>query len=433
MARGFGQAMGARRRGGQISAFVDLGSSKIATLICQIETGPEGTAAPVIRPLGLSQVRSQGIKAGVITNMAEAEDALRVSVGRAEQAAGVQVETAVVAVSCGRMKSQRFAAHAEVVGQTVSHEDVARAIAGGQAYAARNERLVVHMNPISFRLDGQPCGENPVGLAARRLTVNLHVIAGDPAPLSNVVMLFERAHLRVTSLVPAILAGGIGAITEDERRLGVTVIDLGGGTTSIATFADGELVHVDVMAEGAGQLTLDLARGLQTTLADAERIKALYGSILAVQSHSSDVFSFALAGGGDLATGRASAGEVKDLMLPRLNRLMSRIAELMSASGVGARRDCPVVLTGGGSQLVGLSGFAAECLGRPVRVSSGGSASWDPATEEGRLELDVLAGLPVVTFRNAHGGRTWQTQSGAAEPMPGHYIGRVGRWISTAF
>ncbi|MEO1421460.1 MAG: cell division FtsA domain-containing protein [Pseudomonadota bacterium] len=269
----------------RVIGLLDLGSSKIGCLI--VAVGPSRERVPsrgalthgdvtsaasdetAVRILGVGYTGSRGIKSGVVMDMSAAEACVRTCVAEAETVAGVTINEVHVAVSCGRLASQSFAAHAEVGSAGVQAADISRALAGGQAYARRDGRFLVQMNTIGFRLDGQPCGADPRGLVAQRLTADLTAVTADAAPVQNVFMLMQRCHLSIEQIVPAPLASGLAASRRDERQLGVTVVDIGSGVTTISMFADGELVHVDAIAVGGDRLTYEIAKELQTPLANA--------------------------------------------------------------------------------------------------------------------------------------------------------------------
>ncbi|MBL8565424.1 MAG: cell division protein FtsA [Hyphomicrobiaceae bacterium] len=410
----------------RIVGLLDIGTSKIACLIVALEPrGPAilaGMDTP-FRVLGIGHQRSRGLKAGVITDLDEAEVAVRAAVDQAEHMSGVRLDEVYVSLACGRLKSEVFAANADVANGVVGDGDIARVLDGGRAYAERDGRMLVHMNRVGLRLDGAPGGADPRGLAARRITADLHAVTADDAPVRNVMLLVDRCYLGVAGVIATPHASALAASSVEERRLGVTVIDIGGGVTTIALFADNRFIHAEAIPVGGGHMTFDIARGLQTPLADAERIKALYGSLVLAPSDLHEGFSYPMAGDADGIEGQTTRAVLADILRPRMSSLLGLVQERLQRSGMAPYAGDRVVLTGGSSQLVGIGEHVANVLGRRVRVSGPDAASGVPgglvnpsfATVVGMVA--AVAGEGLVT---ADPGRSMAAQG---------YIGRVGQWL----
>lgn len=411
----------------RILGLLDIGTSKIVCLIVALEaTGPSllaGMATP-FRVLGAAHQRSRGIKAGVITDLDEAEVAVRAAVDQAEHMAGLRLDEVYVSVACGRLKSEVFAANAEVASGVVSGADVARVLEGGRAYAERDGRMLVHMNRVGLRLDGAPGGADPRGLAARRITADLHAVTADDAPVRNVMLLVERCHLAVAGLIASPYASALAASSLEERRLGVTVIDIGGGVTTMALFVDSRFIHAEAIPVGGGHMTYDIARGLQTPLADAERIKALYASVVLAPSDLHEGFAYPLAGDTDGIEGQATRAVLADILRPRVTSMLGLVEERLQRSGMAPFVGDRVVLTGGASQLVGLGEHVANVLGRRVRIAGPDAASGVP----GGLTNPAFATVVGMVAAAAAGEGLVTADSGRAAPAPG-YLGRVGQWL----
>ncbi len=412
------------QRSGRIVGLLDIGSSKIVCLIAALNTGARSGALAGTRVIGLGHTRSRGIKAGVVTDLQQAEEAVRSAVDQAERMSGVRLEDVCVSVACGRLKSQTFAAHAEIDRGVVTTADIGRVMEAGRAFAERDGRSLVHMNRIGFRLDGQQSVQDPRGMTMRRLTADLHTVTADEAPVRNLIMLIERCHLGVSSLVVAPYASALATLSEEERRLGATVVDIGGGSMSIGYFADGQFIHADAIPVGANHITFDIARCLQTPLAEAERIKALYGTLVGAQSDEHEGFSYPLAGEDDGVLQRATKAQLTQIVRPRVSALLGQIAERIAASGWSEYAGGRVVLTGGGAQMVGMGEFAADVLQKPVRIARPAGISGLPqsvcspafSTLVGLLIARVLAEGELVTYKDR-------------EVLAQGYFGRVGQWL----
>jgi len=289
--------------GERLVTLIDVGSSKISCLIVALSPpvasrhqGAVSQAAPAVRVLGLGHQRSRGIKAGVVIDLNEAEQAIRATVSQAERAAGLQVEQVVVSVSCGRLKSHNFAASADLTQSLIEPADIERVMIGARAFAERDGRSLVHLNKIAFRLDGAAGIAEPLGMSCRRLTADVHAVTADEAPLRNLLAAVERGYLSVAGVIAAPYASALACTTPGERQLGVAAIDMGGGITSIAVFVDGHFLYTDAIAVGGTHITYDLARALSTPLAEAERIKTLYGSMTKAHSDANELVSYTAVG-----------------------------------------------------------------------------------------------------------------------------------------
>src|SRR5438477_354163 len=195
-----------------------------------------------VRVLGTGVCPSRGLKSGTIFELHEAEQAVREAVALAEQAAGLAVDSVLLAVACGRLKSSTFTADTNIEGRVVEVADIERLTTAARKHVERDGRTLLHMNCISYRLDGTAGIGHPLGLAGKTLGSDLHAVTADDAPLRNMMHVAERAYLSASALVPAPYASALAATTGEERQLGVLCLDIGAGTTCLATFAQGHLL-----------------------------------------------------------------------------------------------------------------------------------------------------------------------------------------------
>ncbi|MDX2287979.1 MAG: cell division protein FtsA [Hyphomicrobiaceae bacterium] len=408
-----------RSRG--VLGLLDIGTSKNACLIVALDRGAAVAGRPSGRVVGLGHKRSRGIKAGVITDLEHAEQAVRACVGDAERMAGVTLDAVLVAVGCGRIRSQTFAANAEIANGIVADADIARVLSGGHAYVERDGRRLLHMNRIAFRLDGAPGASNPRGMAARRLTADLTAVTADEAPLRNIAVLLDRCFLGLDGFVASPYASALAVTSAEERRLGVTAIDIGAGTTKIGMFVDGHLIAAEVVPVGSDHITYDIARALRTPLAEAERIKALYGTVLFAQSDEHEVFSYPLAD--EEGYYQATKAQLARIVAQRAQSLFGLIEERLDRSGMRHLAGRRFVLTGGGAELVGLAELAANRLREPVRVAGPSGPSGLPQAVRVPAFATVVGLLQAAEeAERAPGG---QELAGAGDG----YLGRVGRWL----
>jgi cell division protein FtsA len=426
MAQAYRTRTGSRRPAvNEVIGVLDIGTSKICCLIATITNPP--------RLLGLGHHRANGITAGMIVDLPAAEHAVRAAVARAEQQAGITLEAVHVAIAGGGLVSDHFAASARVAQGVVGEGDIARLFAGARAYCGRDGRTLVHMNRIAYRLDAATGIQNPRGMAGRTLVGDLHAVTADEGPVRNLQLLIERCFLAPGSLTPAALASARATATMDEMRQGVIVIDIGAGTTKIAVVADGHDIFVDGLPLGGDYLTYGIMGALGTSLAEAERIKVLYGTLIEAGSDDRDVVTYPRLNdepAGELESDlrQTTRAHLRQLIKPRVETLLQQVMEKLVASGMHAYGGSKIVVTGGGAQLVGLPLFASRLCGMSVRVAQPhpllgmGPSACSPtlATAVGLVAAAANPASVAVVDRRRPSGRD-------------DYLGRVGQWLRESF
>ncbi|HEX2840104.1 cell division protein FtsA [Hyphomicrobium sp.] len=422
----------ANRRGAgpkHVIGVLDIGTSKIACLIAAIEPARGAdTSGPPIRILGVGHQRAEGVKGGVIIDLDSAEQAVRATVAQAERMAGVELSEIHIAVSCGRLKSHNFSAKAPVEGGVVRESDLDRVLSAGQAYVEQRGRSLVHLNEVALRIDGAPGSRDPRGMAAHELALDLHAVSADEAPLRNLLMLIGRCYLEVASHVPAPYASALAVTSEDERRLGVTAVDIGAGMTSLAMFAEDRFIHACAMPVGGMQITFDIARALHTPLAEAERIKALYGTVICAPSDEHDGFTFPAAGDEGGIMHHRTKAELAEVIRPRVTAIVHQIRQRLEECAMTAYAGRCLVLTGGTSQLTGLSDLVAAQLGCSVRVASPQAISGLPPALSSSA-FSTVVGLLLAQTHERAARRVYRSR----EAETGSYWKRVGSWLREGF
>jgi cell division protein FtsA len=265
-------------------------------------------------------------------------------------------------------------------------------------------------------------------MAAMRLSADLHTVAADEAPIRNLLHVVERCYVSVRALVTAPYASAIAVTSDEERRLGVTCIDIGGGTATIAVFAEGHFVQAATVPAGGQHITFDIAHALQVPLAEAERIKTLYGTMVGAQSDEHEAFSYSLAGEEEGSRGRTTKARLAEIIRPRVASILELVRERIDSAGVGAFAGERVVLTGGTSGLVGLGEFAANVLGRPVRVAKPLQRAGLPQSVSSPA-FSTVAGLLAVAAAGGEG----VFASTERQAQSAGYFGRVGQWLKAGF
>ncbi|HWX89549.1 MAG TPA: cell division protein FtsA [Rhizomicrobium sp.] len=247
-------------------AALDVGTSKIVCVIGQAESGS-------LKVLGSSLRESSGLKAGTITSLEQAEESIRDCVAAAENMADARIQNVLISVNCGQPVSVTSRTVMSLDGALVSDNHLRALLADGRARAKLEGHEIIQSAPTAYVVDEARGVKNPSGMFCQRIGVAMHAVAVKPSPLQNLKLAVERCHLNVIGTQFGAYASGLSTLTEDEKQIGATVIDMGGGTTSIAVFLEGHLVHADVVPMGGFAVTSDIARMLAAPLAAAERTK----------------------------------------------------------------------------------------------------------------------------------------------------------------
>src|SRR5438876_7667775 len=281
-------------------ASLDVGTSKIACMIARLKPSPANDAlrgrTHAVELIGYSQIQSRGVKAGAVVDLAECEQSVRQAVALAERMAKVRVESVLLSVSGGRLLGQLVEAAAEIKGGSVTADDVTRVTSTGMHHATGEGRTVLHALPVGYAVDGAKGIRDPRGMVARQFGVDMNVVTSDATVAKNLMLVVERCHLNVEAMAASPYVAGLSVLTDDEADLGAAVVEMGAGTTTIATYSGGRFVHASGFAVGGQHITMDLARGLSACIADAERIKTLYGTVLTGGSDAREFMSVPTAG-----------------------------------------------------------------------------------------------------------------------------------------
>ncbi len=349
-------------------AAVDLGASKIGCFIMK----PDGAVRDTreVQVAGVGYVKSRGVRGGAVVDVDDAAQALAQAVERAEAMAGVTVQGVVLTSAGGQLASVRLQAQVSLGARPVSDHDLSRALQLALAQARFPGRRAIHLLPIAWSVDGQRNVRDPRNMFGRVLGLELLVVTMAETSWATLAQCVEMVHLQLEGVVAAPFASALAALEEDEMDLGCVCVDMGGGSTSAAVFAGGSLVHVDSLGVGGMHVTNDIARGLSTTLAGAERIKTLHGSAIASANEDRETIE-APPRGDDPAAGPVVAPRslLKGVIAPRLEETLELVRDRLRSSGAPIDPGAGVVLTGGASQLTGVRELAVRVFDRPVRLA----------------------------------------------------------------
>ena len=427
---------GLSRRSAIVSV-LDIGSSKICCLVGRLTPAHPGEAlrgrTHSLEVIGIGHQRSRGIKSGAIANLDAAEQAIRLTVDAAERMAGVTVESLIVNVSAGRLASEPTSASIALSGQPITENDIGEVLAVGRRHSVTAGRTPVHALPTAFSIDGAGGIADPLGMVGERLGVDMHMVTADQPPLRNLELAINRCHLSIEAMVASPYAASLAVLADDEAELGCAVIDLGGGTTTIAVFNRGKFVHIDAIAVGGQHITTDIARGLSTRIEDAERLKTMYGSALPGVSDDRDVLSVQPVGDDDEHAGpnHVPRSSLTRIIRPRVDEILELVRDRLNASGFASMFGRRLILTGGASQLTGLGEAARRVLardvrlGRPLGVAGLPEVAKGPAfaAAVGLMIYPQVAGMELMDDREPQFAMTGT----------GGYFTRVGEWFRKSF
>lgn len=415
---------------------LDVGSSKMTCLIARLRPRTAGEALPnrshVIEVVGVGHQRSRGVKSGVVVDLEAAERSIRACVDAAERMAGLTVESLIVSLGAGRLKSVRGSAEISLAGGEVGEAELKRVLNNAARGQLPDGRLAVHSIPFDIILDGEGGLDNPVGMSGETLGAELHVLTAEETPLRNLEIAVNRAHLEVEAFVASPYASGLASLVEDEGQMGSACIDMGAGTTTISIFHNGRLAYADAVAMGGQHITMDLARGLSIRPDQAERLKVVHGTVMAELLEDGERITVEPLGDeGDGEGIQVSRSLIAKIIRPRVEETLELIRDRLAASGLGHVIGKRIVLTGGACQLAGMTDLCRDILqrnvrlGRPLGVAGLSAAQKSPAfaTAVGLLIYPDVAADEFVP-------RTSPIDFAFDEATR---VGRMGAWLRRSF
>lgn len=392
---------GPARRGKDrtLIAGVDLGASKAACFIARLNEGDVSEPAAEIIGAGRS---GAGSPSGGPMSPAQLENALRRAVDAAERMAGIEIDRVVLAAPGRLIAARRIGVDLDIPGGVVAEEDVDACLEEGASLAAPESHVPLHAEPIRYRIDGEALFDDPIGLHGDVLSTELLGLGVKRTALDNLAALLERCALKLEACVAAPQAAAEACLIDDERELGVVLIDIGAASTGYAVYEGGAMVDCGGVAGGAGHITRDIAQIFGAPIAEAERIKTLYGAALIGAGDEHRFVDVPQLGEAD-ERARVSRADLCEVIIPRMEEILEAVsARLPEGRDGGLRR---VVVTGGGGLLVGAREVAEKVLsmkariGRPIAMAGAPEAVSSPG-------FAVCAGLVQYGAKRAAGGRS---------------------------
>jgi len=413
---------------GPVMAALDIGSSKVTCLIARRADATNGEP----RVAGAGMQATKGMRAGAVVDLDNLERSIRLAVEQAERAADLRITDVALGVSGPDLRSDVVRARLPLGGREVKAEHVRDVrIAALEGFQPQG-REVLHSAALGFTVDGTSGIRDPRGMFAEALTASFLVVSAPTAGLRNIVQCVSRAHLNVTAILASPYAAGLACLVEDEAEQGAMVIDFGAGVTSAAAFCDGELIHVETLPMGGMRATSDLAQGLGTTFAAAERMKVQHGAVGLTEVDALDMVEAPRLGpDGRLEAHQCSRADIAQVLRPRIEEILELMdGRLSKASATGRPLPRRIVLTGGSSQLACLKELAEDVFRAPVRLAK-------PANVKGLGET-----YSSPAFAAAAGLLRWDLMGGpdarggsdrTASDQGGSLVRQVFGWVQKNF
>ncbi len=392
---------------------LDVGTTKVCAVV-----GKEGMGELEIR--GIATSTSTGLKKGVIIHIEPTVESIKSAVREAESSTGIQIKEVYVGITGNHIKGLRSHGAIGINGREVIPLDVERVIESARTIYMPLDREVLHVIPSGFTLDGQNGIRDPVGMAGVRLEAHVHIITGSVSPLQNLLKCCEMAGLDVTEIIFEPFASAASTTTDDEKELGVAIVDIG-GTTETAIYKDGFLQHISNIPIGGNHFTNDIAIGLRIPFAEAERLKKDYGCAITSMIKDAEVIDIPQAG----QQKNIARKQLAEIIQPRAEELIDLIKDELTLCSGYSIATSGIVLTGGGSLLEGFDSLAESLLGLPVRIGSLDGIKGC----RGNINNPMYAtgvGLTLYGFDKESGGASYKNN-------PAGIFGKMKDWVAGIF
>ena len=345
---------------------LDIGTTKISAIVAEVTEEDE------VNIIGLGLSPSRGLRKGVVVNIESTVESIKKAVEEAELMAAVQINSVYTGIAGSHISGDNARGVVALKKQEVTRSDVQRAIDSARGVAVLpHDRRVLHVLPREFKVDDQDGIHEPLGMSGSRLEVDVHIITGAVTSAQNIIKSVNRAGLDVIDIVLQPLASSVAVLSPEERDLGVAMVDLGGGTTDLAIYLEGSIRHTAMLPIGGQHLSADIAIGLRTPQAEAEKIKIKYGAALVElvkDEEMMDVLSV-----GDRPPRTMSRRHLADIVAPRVDEMFDLVRREITRAGYEGMLAAGVVITGGTSMLEGMPDAAERILDLPVRRGVPGS------------------------------------------------------------
>lgn len=410
----------AKKSNSDLIVGLDIGTSKVLAIVGEINSHGE------IEVIGVGHHPTRGLRKGVVADIESTVQSIQRAVEEAELMAGCQIYSVFVGIAGAHISS--FNSHG-VVGirdGEVNQYDIDQVISAARAIAIPNDQRILHVLPQDFIIDGQDGIREPAGMSGVRLEARVHMITGASSAAQNIVKCIRRCGLEVDDIILEQVASSESVLTEDERELGICMIDIGGGTTDIAVFFDGAIHHSSVVPIAGDQVTNDIAIAFHTPAQSAEEIKKKYGcALVQLVSEGQTIETPSMGGRPSRTLSRQNLAEV---IGPRVDELLMLVQEELRRSGFQELLGSGIVLTGGSSRIEGIVELAEEVFHLPVRL---GTPNYDGGLSEAIRNPIYATGIGLVQF--GHANRRKLERAATRPSRIKSALGRIKNWFRGSF
>ena len=408
-----------RKAANEIIVGLDIGTSKILAVVAEVKENDE------IEILGVGQHPSRGLRKGVVANIDSTVQSIQLAIEDAELTAECRISSVYAGIAGAHINSMNSHGVAAIKNRDeVSAEDVERVLDAAQAQAIPNDQRVLHILPQDFIIDGQEGIREPIGMSGVRLEAKVHIITGAVSAAQNIMKCITRCGLEVEDVVLEQIASSYAVLDEDEKELGVCMVDIGGGTTDIAVFTDGAIRHTAVLPIAGDQITNDIAVALRTPTQAAEELKKKYGSALVHLAPEGEMIDTPSVG--ERAPRKLARTTLADVIEPRVEELFLLVQAELRRSGYEELLGTGIVLTGGSAKLTGMVDLAEEIFHMPVRL---GVPQYVGALSDVVRNPSFSTGVGLILFGQRHQNRPGHRAGRSASSQPSELLGRMKRWF----
>ncbi|MCF6290223.1 MAG: cell division protein FtsA [Desulfobacterales bacterium] len=400
---------------GELIVGLDIGTTKICTVIGEVF--PER-----LDILGIGTHPSAGMKKGMVVNIESTVDSIRRAVGQAEEMAGCEINAVSIGIAGSHIKGFASPGIVGIKGRQITQEDINRVIDAARAVNISHNQEIIHVLPQEFMVDDHTGIQDPLGMTGVRLVTNVHIVTGNATAVHNLVMCCNRAGLQVSGIVLESLASASAVLSREEMDVGVALLDIGGGTSDLAIFADGTIKHIFELGLGGNNLTNDLSVGLRTPVRAAERLKNHYGSALTSMIDKDEIIEVPTVG--DRAARKLSQRIMGEILEPRIEEMLFLINQEILDSSFKDRITAGVVITGGTAKLANIVDLAEQIFDLPVRIGTPRELREAP---EDIYSPQHATGVGLVRYasQNASEHRFRSKEKGS--------MGRFAAWVKRGF
>ncbi|MFP4062864.1 MAG: cell division protein FtsA [Halochromatium sp.] len=405
----------ARRSEKNLVVGLDIGTSKVAALVGEIK------ADDTIEVIGVGTHPSHGLKKGVVVDIESTVQSIQRAVEEAELMAGCEIHSVHAGIGGSHVRSRNSDGVTAIKDHEVSQSDVDRVIDAARAVAIPADQKILHILPQEFIIDDQDGIREAIGMCGVRLEARVHMVTGAVSAAQNVVKCIRRCGLEVDNLVIGQLSSSLAVLKEDEKELGVCLVDIGGGTTDLAVFTDGAIRHIAVIPIAGDQVTNDIAVALRTPTQHAEAIKIEHGCALSSKGGQETLEVPSI---GERPPRHLSRQTLAEVIEPRYEELLNLLQGELRRSGFEELLAGGVVLTGGSAKMEGLAELAEEVFHMPVRLGLPQSVT---GLEDSIADPVYAAGVGLLIYAKQH------RFAGVADPQSTGVWGRLRNWLSGPF